>query len=140
MDEDSPIASLEFDGVQYAPTPAGLANLAAATARVDGPKTVVVHSDPAAEIWPGCACDEDRPCAIHPLALPLSEDRRVGGRLGIRETYDRARCVRSILERCHAELLALQCMPHLTADDVNELGAAKGFAERAVLALGKLPL
>jgi len=56
------------------------------------------------------------------------------------EALNRAGVVRSILERCLAELGNVQVIPHLSADDVNELGAAKGFCERAIAALGRLPL
>ena len=56
------------------------------------------------------------------------------------EAVDRARVVRSILERCEHELAALEAIPHLSADDVNELGASKGFVGRAILALGRMGL
>jgi hypothetical protein len=103
---------------------------------------------------PPCTCEDtpSAPCARHPLTtghkktLPLSYSESIAGARRVRtnedrkEAYNRAGVVRTILERCHAELLALQCIPHLTADDVNELGAAKGFVERAMLAIGRLPL
>jgi hypothetical protein len=92
-------------------------------------------SSVAAHLVSPCAWGKNAATARHRQSETrqrTAEDRR--------EAYNRAQVVRSILERCHAELLALQCIPHLTADDVNELGAAKGFAERALLALGRLPL
>lgn len=105
------------------------------------PRVAVVGRDPrAVEVvqnhLAGCPADgaerERLSIAAGVTRRNVNEDRK--------ETYNRAGVVRTILERCHAELLALQCIPHLTADDVNELGAAKGFVERAMLAIGRLPL
>jgi hypothetical protein len=47
------------------------------------------------------------------------------------ETLERASVVAVILERCKEELARLEVVPHLGADEVNGLSAAKGFAARA---------
>lgn len=54
------------------------------------------------------------------------------------EALDRAALVRDILHRIDDELIRLECIPHLTAEDVNVLSMAKGFAHRARVALEKL--
>lgn len=51
------------------------------------------------------------------------------------ECRDRAQTVLSVLERCSAELARLECVPNLTAGEVNAIGAARGFVDRASLAL-----
>ena len=52
-----------------------------------------------------------------------------------REALERGRTVARILARCLAELVLLERIAHLNADEVNGLSAAKGYVERAELAL-----
>lgn len=54
------------------------------------------------------------------------------------EAIDRASLVRDMLHRIDDELSRLECIPHLTSEDVNSLSMAKGFAQRARVALEKL--
>jgi hypothetical protein len=61
------------------------------------------------------------------MTTEADEDRR--------EARDRASTVRSILDRCAQELSLLEAVPHLGAEEVNGLSAAKGFCERARQAL-----
>jgi hypothetical protein len=53
------------------------------------------------------------------------------------ETRDRARVVKYMLDRIGAELERLETIAHLGAEDVNALSMAKGFVERAELALSR---
>jgi hypothetical protein len=87
--------------------------------------------------------DHDADCAGELANAPSGTRPRVVNWNALQdrcEAVDRARVVRSILERCEHELAALEAIPHLGPDDVNELGAGKGFVGRAILALGRMGL
>lgn len=64
----------------------------------------------------------------------------IGAKADRAEALDRAAGCARILERIEEELLRLECIPHLTAEDGSKLSMAKGFTQRARRALEGLEL
>jgi len=111
---EEPVTAFEFQGQRY--TDPG--ELVRAVVSVDGPRTVTMIREPQESETRVRTLDDGR---------QAYEDQQ--------EALARANVVCIILERCKEELARLEVVPHLGAEEVNALSAAKGFAARAEAAL-----